>query len=287
MLEQQRPSSFRSRSSTASSSFEAWRQACFHALGTAGSSRALPQQAAGSSNGLRHPILSKTEHSQQQQQQQQQEQANGSAWVDHPETADEQVARERCEGWKDELFRTSPMVRFMAKHLSIVSCDPLATESASSSPTASGTQVRILIAACPPDIAGGFSPAPPGSPAADSGILLCSNRMMSKTHMEDTLAHEMIHWWDHCRFHVRWDDLRHHACSEIRAASLSGDCNMSREWRRRNFGFTKQHQICARRRAVLSVMANPVCKDRAMAEQVVDDVWQSCFNDTRPFDEIY
>ncbi len=45
-------------------------------------------------------------------------------------------------------------------------------------------------------------------------------------------------------------------------------------------------QECVRRRAVLSVRANPVCPDEAAAERAVNEVWDSCFNDTRPFDEV-
>jgi hypothetical protein len=25
----------------------------------------------------------------------------------------------------------------------------------------------------------------------------------------------MIHWWDHCRFKVDWQNLNHHACTEV------------------------------------------------------------------------
>jgi hypothetical protein len=35
----------------------------------------------------------------------------------------------------------------------------------------------------------------------------------------------------------------------------------------------------------LSVTANPNCKSREQAEQVVNEVWESCWPDTRPFDE--
>lgn len=41
-----------------------------------------------------------------------------------------------------------------------------------------------------------------------------------------------------------------------------------------------------RRRAILSVRANPMCPDEAAAERAVNEVWESCFNDTRPFDEV-
>ncbi|KAJ1036020.1 hypothetical protein NDA13_000673 [Ustilago tritici] len=43
----------------------------------------------------------------------------------HLETPQETTERERCEQWTDELFRTSPMVRFMAKHLTLLDCNPL------------------------------------------------------------------------------------------------------------------------------------------------------------------
>ena len=94
-------------------------------------------------------------------------------------------------------------------------------------------------------------------------------------------------WWDHCRFKVDWSDLRHHACSEIRAATLSGDCRWTREINRHNYTFLRQLQNCARRRAILSVRGNAACPDEATAARVVDEVWDSCFHDTRPFDEIY
>ncbi len=50
---------------------------------------------------------------------------------------------------------------------------------------------------------------------------------------------------------------------------------------------TRQFQECVKRRAVLSLMGRPACRDDAHAAQLVNDVWDSCFTDTRPFDEIY
>jgi inner membrane protease ATP23 len=34
-------------------------------------------------------------------------------------------------------------------------------------------------------------------------------------------------------------------------------------------------------------MGRPECKDDVQAAKVVNEVWDSCFADTRPFDEIY
>jgi len=45
-------------------------------------------------------------------------------------------------------------------------------------------------------------------------------------------------------------------------------------------------QACVRRRAIESVKANPACPNEAAAERAVNEVWESCFNDTRPFDEV-
>jgi inner membrane protease ATP23 len=60
---------------------------------------------------------------------------------------------------------------------------------------------------------GGFSP--------EYGILLCQDGFFNKKHMEDTMVHEMIHMYDHAKFKVDWTNLKHQACSEVRAGSLS------------------------------------------------------------------
>ena len=56
--------------------------------------------------------------------------------------------------------------------------------------------------------AGGFDP--------EYGIQICANEMRDQGHLEDTMAHEMIHAHDHLRFKLNWDsDLRHAACAEV------------------------------------------------------------------------
>ena len=62
--------------------------------------------------------------------------------------------------------------------------------------------------------AGGFDP--------EYGILLCANEMKDQGHLEDTMAHEMVHAHDHLRFKVNWsDNLRHAACAEVSKRSSS------------------------------------------------------------------
>jgi Peptidase M76 family len=56
--------------------------------------------------------------------------------------------------------------------------------------------------------AGGFTPDP-----GAASVVLCSRHFFTKTHMEHTITHELIHMYDSCKFKVDWGNL-HHACSE-------------------------------------------------------------------------
>ncbi|ODQ65264.1 putative metalloprotease of the mitochondrial inner membrane [Nadsonia fulvescens var. elongata DSM 6958] len=172
----------------------------------------------------------------------------------------------KCEEWRDWVLDYSPTVTFMQDQITKIGGNI--------------NKTNIMCDICDESKGGGFNP--------QLGILLCANRLGSKFQLEDTLAHEMVHAYDHCKFDVDWFDLRHHACSEIRASSLSGECRFTRELRRGAFdNFMKGHQECVKRRATMSVMANPKCKGQEQARSVVDQVFQSCFSDTRPFDEIF
>lgn len=139
-----------------------------------------------------------------------------------------------------------PSVVFMLKHLRLSGC--------------AVPPENIMCAPCDITRSGGFHPA--------GAIVLCQNHPSSKRQMEDTLTHELVHMYDHCKFNVDWNNLRHHACSEvspwnrvffsslspcssltrlstpkIRANSLSGDCRYMRELSRGHVSFTKQHQV--------------------------------------------
>ncbi|KAF4596102.1 Mitochondrial inner membrane protease atp23 [Pleurotus pulmonarius] len=134
-----------------------------------------------------------------------------------------------CEQWKSHLLQYSPSVLFLMKHLKLSGC--------------AVPPENIICAPCDPSApaasstprSGGFSPT-------SGAILLCAGSFFSRSHMEQTLTHELVHLYDHCLFKVDWGNLRHHACSEIRANSLSGDCKWTREVRRGVVRFSKQHQ---------------------------------------------
>jgi inner membrane protease ATP23 len=184
----------------------------------------------------------------------------------------------RCNEYRDWLFSYSPIIRFLSEKTGDLNGRLDAS--------------NVVCRRCPARLdengevhrqSGGFSP--------DHGILLCANEVRDRKHLEDTLAHEMVHAWDHLRWKVDWigdKDLKHAACTEIRASMLSGECRWTREaFTRGNWSLTQQFQHCVRKRAIQSVMARPRCKDQEQASKVVNQVWDSCFADTRPFDEVY
>lgn len=112
---------------------------------------------------------------------------------------------------------------------------------------------QVVCKKCDGQLAGAFQD--------DGGILLCANHLSTQEHASRTLVHETVHAFDACRAKLDWSNCVHHACSEIRAAALSGDCSFAREVvLRRNFGLAKQFQKCVKRRAELSVSMNPSCQ---------------------------
>ena len=197
--------------------------------------------------------------------------AQRTAYFRVKDVRNEEKDCKRCEEDVKWLLKASPIITFMKHNIDLLGP---ADGSASISPK------NVRCRRCDTHQSGGFS--------SEHGILLCANQFRNRGHLEDTLAHEMVHAYDHLRFKLDPYDLRHAACMEIRASTLSGECRFSRElFTRGQWNITQQLQECVRRRAALSVANRPSCKDDVQAARVVNQVWDSCFNDTRPFDEIY
>jgi inner membrane protease ATP23 len=171
--------------------------------------------------------------------------------------------QQNCNKLKDRLLKNSPVVKFMMEQLEKAGC-PF-------------NQNHFLCTPCDLSRSGGFSP--------DHGILLCQNRIINKTHLQDTLVHELIHAFDYCTTHMKHLNCQHIACTEIRASMLSGECKFTREFMRGHFNISKQLQHCVKRRALLSLQMVPYCQ--ANAQETLNQVFDSCFKDTTPFDEIY
>ncbi|KAJ9083947.1 Mitochondrial inner membrane protease atp23 [Entomophthora muscae] len=93
-------------------------------------------------------------------------------------------------------------------------------------------QIHFKCAPCDGTRSSGFNP---DATLGNGPILLCQNGYSSKKQLEDTMAHELIHAYDHCRYKVDWDNLYHYACTVVRATSLSGNCGMINEFKRGHF----------------------------------------------------
>lgn len=109
----------------------------------------------------------------------------------------------RCEEYRDWLFSYSPIVRFMRDKVADLN----------------GTldEKNVLCRRCPARLTvdgevvrtgGGFNPY--------TGIKICANEIRDRKHLEDTLAHEMVHAWDFLRWRMDGvTNLKHAACTEV------------------------------------------------------------------------
>jgi hypothetical protein len=100
----------------------------------------------------------------------------------------------------------------------------------------------INCVACGPAVSGGMLTKPDGA----IEIVMCgNNRIKSFHHYETVLTHELIHAFDVCRAEIDLTNLQHHACTEVRAANLSGDCSFVHELKMTgNLSITKHQPVC-------------------------------------------
>lgn len=220
---------------------------------------------------------------------------------------DPAAAKKQCDDcykYRDELLKSSPAVIYMSQQIEkLAQTHPkyrqqidhidksLFNKSGDDKGVVEDSKLPIFIPSkhlvcdiCPDNTKlAGFHP--------DLGILICANQISSsnKFLLESSITHEMIHYYDNMRFKVDLNNLKHHACTEIRASMLSGECAMSYEFFRKfsTFKMFGGFKDCVKRRATLSVINNPNCKSPEMADKVVSEVWNSCFGDTRPFDDVF
>lgn len=137
-------------------------------------------------------------------------------------------------------------------------------------------------------------------------LTVCENYMISKSYTTRAIAHELIHAYDQCRAKLDFKNIDHLACTEIRAAALSGDCDIAAEFDRGNFKLKGQHQACVKRRAIAAITTGVQDQDKKMegkenkkkllvqrpvvdevaATLAVEKVWSECYKDTNPFPGI-
>jgi len=115
-------------------------------------------------------------------------------------------------------------------------------------------------------------------------IFICQQYQQNEHMTHKTVHHELIHAIDLCR--AKADPLHNcvqMACTEIRAENLSGECSFWKELPHMLVGkFAAHGRECVKRRAVLSVRANPNCTQRA--EEYVELALPRCSQDYYPYE---
>ncbi|KAI4331351.1 hypothetical protein MLD38_029544 [Melastoma candidum] len=171
------------------------------------------------------------------------------------------ISVEECDDMIQKSLKT-PTVKFLRERLAKAGC------------SVGPDMIRAVT--CDKQITGGYVPG--------KGIIVCSNNMRSQDDVNQVVKHKLINAYDDCRAaNLNWANCAHHACSEIRANHLSGDCHYKRELLRGNVKIRGHEQECVRRRVLKAVAANPHCSEVA-ASDAMDAVWDICYNDTQPFD---
>jgi len=102
----------------------------------------------------------------------------------------------RCETQRDYLLRYSPVIRYMSDNIRRLGGDLNSS--------------NIRCRTCKTGQLGGFD--------HKYGIMLCANYVEKQSMLEDVMAHEMVHAYDHLRFKTQLDhstDLKQIACSEV------------------------------------------------------------------------
>ncbi|KAN0008707.1 hypothetical protein ACTFIU_009436 [Dictyostelium citrinum] len=172
-----------------------------------------------------------------------------------------QPSHQLCKENVEKTFKEDPILQFIIKEMMTLGCLP-------------------PIVTCEPcdslDALGSFTPK--------KGVIICDNIPTFPLNIRNTIVHEFIHAYDMCKNKLNPFNCEHLACTEIRAANLSGDCKWQLETMKKNFGVFNHQAECAKRRAIGSLQSNPNCKD--VAEMAVNKAWEKCNKDYYPFSNI-
>ena len=215
-----------------------------------------------------------------------------------PVRDDDKQSTELCNKWVERGLTQNPAIQFLVKQLVDLGCAP--------------PDRFIRCINCPRPQAGGFGMIEDESDKIKNGcadepamksfqqalqaeqangtgsikikpeVFLCKQYLENEIMAHKTLVHELIHAIDMCR--TKMDPLHncvHLACTEIRAENLSGECSFIKELARMK-QFSGHGAECVKRRALLSVKANPNCTERA--EDYVNAAFPRCYADLYPFD---
>jgi inner membrane protease ATP23 len=129
--------------------------------------------------------------------------------------------------------------------------------------------------ACTEPIAGQYDP--------DSNSIRICHHVYDEEQVQNTITHELIHAYEYfvvntsyCTQRLNQSDCSSIACSEVRAAAMSGDCNLREELLRGNWHWD-YFQRCVRRRAQMATNMQPHCRNYS-----IETEFAKCFQDRSP-----
>lgn len=173
------------------------------------------------------------------------------------------VQRIKCERKVYSCLQNSSLVRLMLSALKSSGCEV-------------DMRRHIACEVCDTSVTGGYD-------TETNQIVVCQNTAKSESMIQGVLTHELIHMFDYCRADVDFKNLRHLACTEIRAANLA-HCSFMSAWMSGTaspFNVAGRHAECVKDKAMASVMAVRRL-NRSEARAVVDSVFDKCYNDLEP-----
>ncbi|XP_059481464.1 mitochondrial inner membrane protease ATP23 homolog [Neocloeon triangulifer] len=169
----------------------------------------------------------------------------------------------KCEKNVYSCAKNSPLIKLMMGALRSSGCE---------------IDLRRHIACefCDPSVTGGYDPLL-------NQIVVCQNVAKEEGLVQGVMAHEMVHMFDYCRHKLDFKNLKHLACTEVRAANLTNCSYMSAcvQGDASPIRIQQTHRNCVRTKAIASVKAVRNVTDEQAAE-AVDSVFDKCYKDLEP-----
>jgi len=167
----------------------------------------------------------------------------------------------RCESLVLEAVNSNPLVKTLISALNRAGCE-------------FSTVRHIACEPLPPGMLGGFD-------KDLNQVVICSNKCQDLNKVTQILSHELVHMFDDCSTKIDWTDLRHLACSEVRAANLAHCLGPLSGFMRDGAPLLDGHAACVKAKASRSVqLVGKVSKGQA--ESVVEQVFDKCYLDLEP-----
>ncbi|KAF4701858.1 hypothetical protein FOZ63_027492 [Perkinsus olseni] len=148
--------------------------------------------------------------------------------------------------------------------------------------SAMNSPVDLVCVRCPSNVthSAGFSPS-------KNTVWMCGNHFWNPFQFRRILAHELVHAFDFARAKIDTENVDHVACTEVRAANLSGECELWTKWTDYigddplgNHMWSRK-QRCVKDAALRSLTAHG--GNEKEAKDSIERVWSRCSKDHWPF----